>query len=133
MLWEKVSKLDIKVVVTDLAQKLPREGKQFIMQVLLRVGYAAEALLQLDRVHISLQVILMLDILTASSNRINTKILLHCPPGEAYSDMRWPQEQPTNADMQLWRNAMLSICLSRCKTSSVGHFLSNTHRIRLWS
>ena len=45
MLWEKVSKFNIKVVVIDSAQKLPREGNQFIMQVLLRVGYAAETLL----------------------------------------------------------------------------------------
>jgi hypothetical protein len=75
----------------------------------------------------------MSNILTASGNRINTKILLHRPLIEAYSNMRWPQEQPTKVDMQLWRNAMLSICPSRCKTSSVGHFLSSTHRIWRWS
>ncbi len=75
----------------------------------------------------------MLDILTASGNRINTEIRLRCPPGEAYSDVRWPQEWPTNVDMQLWRNAMLSICPSRCKTSSIGCSLSNTHRIWCWS
>jgi hypothetical protein len=45
MLWEKVFKFNIKVMVTDLAQKLPREGNQFIMHVLLRGGYAAETLL----------------------------------------------------------------------------------------
>jgi hypothetical protein len=45
MLWEKVSKFNIKVVVTGFAQKLPREGNQFILQVILRVGYAAETLL----------------------------------------------------------------------------------------
>jgi hypothetical protein len=90
------------------------------MQVLLRMGYDSEALLWLNRQWISLQLTFMSDILTASGNKINTKILSHHLLGEANSDMRWPQEQPTNSDMQLWKNAMVSICLSRCKTFSVG-------------
>jgi hypothetical protein len=120
MLWEKVSKFDIKVIVQAGAENFPWKGNQFIMQVLLQMGYDSDVLLWLNRVQISLQLMFMLDILTASGNKINTKILSHCLPGEANSDMRWPQEQPTNSDMQLWKNAMLSICLSRCKTFSIG-------------
>jgi hypothetical protein len=51
MLWEKISMFDIKVVVSDFAQEYLRQGGQFIMQVLLRAGYAAETTLhQLNRV-----------------------------------------------------------------------------------
>jgi hypothetical protein len=74
----------------------------------------------------------MSDILTALGNKVNTKILLHHPLGETCSNMRWPQERPTNSDLQLWTNAMLTICPSRCKTSSIGQFLGNTHRIWHW-
>jgi hypothetical protein len=102
------------------------------MQVLLKAGYTAETLLRLNRVQISLQLLFMLDVLTASGNKVNTKILLCCPPGETCSNMRWPQERPTNSNLQLWKNAMLTICLSRCKSSSVGQFLGNTHRIWCW-
>jgi hypothetical protein len=42
MLWEKLSMLDMKVVVSDFAQEYPWQGDQFIMQVLQRAGYAAE-------------------------------------------------------------------------------------------
>jgi hypothetical protein len=75
----------------------------------------------------------MLDILTASGNKVNTDILSHHPPGETCSNMRWPQEWPTNSDLQLWKNTMLTICQSRCKSSSIGQFLGNTHRIWCWS
>jgi hypothetical protein len=120
---------DMKVVVSDFAQGYPWQGDQFIMQVLLIAGYAAEMLCRLNRVQISFQLMLMSDILTASGNRVNTKILLRRPPGEAYSNMRWLHKQPTKLDIQLWQTAMLSICPSQCKTSSVGHFLGKPHRI----
>jgi hypothetical protein len=90
-------------------------------------------LCQLNRVRISLQLMFMSDILTASGNRINTKILSRHPPQEAYSNMRWPHKQLTKLDIQLWLIAMLSICHSRCKTSSIGCFLGKTHRIWQWS
>jgi hypothetical protein len=129
MLWEKLSMFNMKVVVSDFTQEYPWQGNQFIMQVLLRAGYAAETRSRLNRVQILLQLIFMSDILTASGNRINTEILLRRPPGEAYSNMRLMHKQPTKFDIQLWQTTMLSICPSRCKTSSVGCFLGKTHRI----
>jgi hypothetical protein len=102
------------------------------MQVLLKARYAAETLLRLNRVRISLQLLFMSNILTASGNKVNTKILLRCPMGETCSNMRWPQERPTNSNPKLWKNAMLTICPSRCKPSSVGQFLGNTRRIWRW-
>ncbi len=92
MLWEKLSMFDMKVVVSDFVQEYPQQGNQFTMQVLLRAGYAAETLCLLNRAQISSQLMFMSDILTASGNRINTKILLRRPPGEAYSNMRWPHK-----------------------------------------
>jgi hypothetical protein len=41
MLWEKLSMFNMKVVVSDFTQEYPWQGNQFIMQVLLRAGYAA--------------------------------------------------------------------------------------------
>jgi hypothetical protein len=101
MLLEKLSMFDIKVVVADIVHKYPHQGDQFIMQALLRAGYTGEMLRRLNRVRISLQLLLMSDILTASGNRIDTKILLRRPPGKSYSSMRWPNKQLTRSDMQL--------------------------------
>jgi hypothetical protein len=44
MLWEKLSMFEVHTVITDLSLKFPREGNQFIMQVLVKVGYTGEAL-----------------------------------------------------------------------------------------
>ncbi len=44
MLWEKPSMFDVHTVVADLSLKFPREGDQFIMQVLVKAGYTGEAL-----------------------------------------------------------------------------------------
>ncbi len=44
MLWEKLSLFDVHTVVADLSLKFPREGNQFIMQVLVKAGYTGEAL-----------------------------------------------------------------------------------------
>ncbi len=133
MLWEKVSKFDIKIVMMAASQKFPRECDQFIMQDLAWKGYDSDALLWLNKIWISLQLLFMSDILTASGNIMYIDILSHCLPEVSNLDMRWPQEQPTNLDMQLWKNAMLSICPSRCTTHSVGRFISNTHRLWHWS
>jgi hypothetical protein len=86
MLWEKLSMFDIKVVIADIAHKYPRQGNHFIMQALLRAGYTGETLRQLNRLQISLQLLFMSDILTASRNR-NTEILSRQPPGKTYSSM----------------------------------------------
>jgi hypothetical protein len=79
-------------MVTAAAKNFPNKGNQFIIQVLLQMGYNSDALLWLNRVRISLQLMFMLDILRASGNKINTEILYRPLPGEANLDMRWPQE-----------------------------------------
>jgi hypothetical protein len=54
MLWEKLSMFDVHTVVADLSLKFPREGNQFIMQVLVKAEYTGEALPHLNRVQVSL-------------------------------------------------------------------------------
>ncbi len=132
MLWEKLSMFDMQVVVADQPLKFPREGDQFIMQVLIKAGYTGKILSHLNRVRVSLQVLFMSDILTASGNKVSTDILAHRPQGEAWSKMRWPHEYPTDSNMKIWRDAMLSICPSRSTTSSIGRIIGRLHRIWRW-
>jgi hypothetical protein len=133
MLWEKFSMFDMQVVVADHPQEYPRKGDQFIMQVLIKAGYADNMLIQLNWVQIPLQLLFMSNILTASGNKVSTEILFRCPQGEARSNINWPNEHPTDLDFQVWKNAMLSICPSWSNTSKVGKFIHKTHRIWQWS
>jgi hypothetical protein len=129
MLWEKLSIFDMQVVVADQPLEFPKEGDQFIMQVLIKAGYTGKTLSSLNRVKVSLQVLFMSDILTASGNKVSTDILARRPQGEARLKMRWPNEYPTDSNMKIWRDAMLSNCPSRSITSSIGGIIGHLHRI----
>jgi hypothetical protein len=132
MIWEKLSMFNMHVIVADQPKEFPREGNQFIMQVLINAGYTNEALGRLNIVHMSLQLLFMSDILTVSGNKISIEILSHCPQGEAWLDMKWPNKHPTDSDMQLWTNAMLLILPSRSSKLSIGRFIGRSHRIWCW-
>jgi hypothetical protein len=133
MLWEKISLFEIQAVFADCPLQLPQEGNQFLMQVLIQAGYTGETLLRLNRVRISLQVLFLSDVLTASGRKVCIDILSRRPKGKAWSTMRWPREQPTASDMLLWHNAMKEICpSSRGGTPKVGDFTGDTHRVWCW-
>jgi hypothetical protein len=132
MLWEKLSRFGITVTVADLSTEYPWDGDQFIMQVLLKQGYPMDILLRLNHVRVSLQLLFMSDILTASGHKVNPEVLLRRAPGDAWSSMRWPTEHPTDSDFLLWRNALLSICPSRSRSTQLGRFTASTHRIWRW-
>ncbi len=133
MIWVKVFMFDIKVVVVDFTMDFLHKGNQFIMQVLVRSGYPKEVLLWLNCVQVARQHLFMLDILTASGNKVNPEILSQCPNKEAWSDMRWPTKQLLDSDFQLWRIAIVSICPSRRGTGKVEQFIAPTHRIWRWT
>ena len=129
MLWEKVSMFGITVTTPSALGGFPREGDDFIMQVILRAGYSTHEVKRINRVRVSMQVLFMSDILTASGHMIKTEILSPRPRDETKSNMRWPNEHPTPSNITLWRNAMRAICPSRCLGQGVGRFITQTHRI----
>ncbi len=127
--WEKVSMFGMTVTTSEESLGFPREGDEFTMQVILQAGYRTEDLWWINKVRVLLQVLFMLDILTASGNMISSEVLSPRPCGEARLTMRWPNEQPTTSDMDLWRNAMRAICPSRCLSQGIGRFIRQTHCI----
>ncbi len=132
MLWEKLSMFEMTVIIPERSWKFPREGDQFIMQVLLCAGYGTEELRRLNRVRVSMQLLFMSDVLTASGNKISSEVLSCRPRGEAWSRMRRLNEQPTTSDMELWKNAMHSICPSQRSNTGVGRFIGQTHQVWKW-
>jgi hypothetical protein len=132
MLWEKILMFKLHRVVADIPFQFPREGDQFLMRVFITAGYRGDTLRQLNQVQISLQVLFLSDVLTASGGKMSLDILSRRPKGEVWSTMRWPTERPTDSDMQLWNNALSSICPSRSSTSSVGEYICNSHWVQQW-
>ncbi len=101
MLWEKVSMFGITGTTPSALGGFPREGDEFIMQMILQAGYNFDEVKRINRVQVSMQVLFMFDILTASGNTIAPEILSPRPRGEAWSNMRWPSKRPTPSDMTL--------------------------------
>jgi hypothetical protein len=132
MLWEKLSMFEMTVIIPENSWGFPREGDKFIKQVLLCAGYGKEDLWRLNRVRVSLQVLFMSSVLTASGNKISSEVLFPRPCGEAWSNMQWPSQHPTASNMDLWRNAMHTIGPSRCSSTGIGQFIGQTHRVWKW-
>jgi hypothetical protein len=75
MLWEKVSMFGITVTTPSASGGFPRERDEFIMQMILQAGYNSNEVRRINRVRVSMQVLFMSDILTASGNMIAPEIL----------------------------------------------------------
>ena len=128
MLWEKLSLFEVHVEFADIPPCFPRDGDHFLMKILSRAGYSGEALRCLNKVRVSQQVLFLSDVLTASRGKNGPEVLSRRPQHEAWSSMRWPVEQPTDSDIQLWKKAITSICHSRSSTPTLGRNINISHK-----
>jgi hypothetical protein len=129
MLWEKLLMFDVKIIVADNTLQFPWENDQLIMKALIGKGYSGDTLRRLNHVRVLQQVLFMSDILTALGCKIDKEAGSRWHNGEQRSPIRWPNEQPTHSDFELWRNALQMICPSRSRATTVGKFITATHRI----
>ena len=132
MLWEKLLLFDVHTEFADTPSYFLQDGDQFLMKILSRAGYCGEALRRLNKVRVSQQVLFLSDVLTASGGKVDPKVLSRRPQHETWSSMRWPVEHPTDSDMQLWKNAITSICPSRNSTPTLGKNINISHKLRRW-
>ncbi len=107
MLWEKHSAFEVTLVVADANKRYPQENNQFIMQVLIK------SVKKLNCAWVLQQLLFMLDILTTTGSKIDIKALTRQSKGETRLTLRWPNEQPTELDFQLWKNVLQMICPSK--------------------
>ncbi len=72
------------------------------------------------------------DILTASGTKIDSEVLGQPRKRCKRSRLRWPIEQPTTSEFQLWRDAVMALHPSRNTQTRLGMFIPPTHRIWEW-
>ncbi len=73
-----------------------------------------------------------MDVLTTSGNRIDTNTLCPRPANNRQSVLNWPKEEPTAADMMLWKEALKDICPSRRCLYCLGLYVAKSHRVQEW-
>jgi hypothetical protein len=132
MLWEKADKfgLTIKTAIGSLA--FPRRGDKFRMLVLMERGHSRETIRRLNRVRIHMQVLFLSDVLTVLGNKIDEAVLRPLQPTKRASMLNWLREEPTEADMMLWKEALEDICPSRRRLNCLGDCVAKSHRIQEW-
>jgi hypothetical protein len=132
MLWEKLDKFGIVVQMADSSFQFPWQGDKFLMLIFMDWCHSREALRQLNRVRLQLQIIFLSNVLTASNLRIDSSVFRRRGPGKNHSTKNWPMEEPTEASFRIWKEAMENICSSRMRVHSVGEYIAKTHRIHPW-
>jgi hypothetical protein len=132
MLWEKVDKFGVIVETAKETLAFSRHGDKFLMLVLMERGYSIETVRQLNRVRIHMQVIFLLDVLTMLGNRIDGAALRLQPSTDRMSTLNWPKEEPTMADMILWKEALEDTCPSRRRLNCLGQYVTKSHWVREW-
>jgi hypothetical protein len=132
MLWEKLDKFGIVIQTAESSFQFPQRGNKFLMLVFMKQGHSREALMRLNRIRLHLQIIFLSNILLASGLRINPTVFQCWEPGVNHSSIYWPQEEPTELDFALWREAVENICPSRLRVHSMGKYVAETHRIHPW-
>ena len=122
----------IRTIVADGGSDRPREGDRFLMQTFFEKSYSQETLLQLNRVRVYCQALFVSDILTASSNKIDSGVLGQPQVCHKRSRLWWPTEHPTTSNFQTWRDAVMALCPSWNTRTRLGSFIVPTHRIWEW-
>ena len=133
MLWEKLSMFGIVTEIQGMERGLPRRGDKFLNQVFEDLGFSWNERVRLNRVRVYLQVLFLSDVVNASGARIEVEKASPRPSHHKWSTYsRWPKEQPTSSRIDLWKEAMASICPSKPTVNKLGEFIAPTHRIWRW-
>jgi hypothetical protein len=132
MLWEKLDKFDIVVQTTTSSFQFPWQGDKFLMLVFMDRGHSREALIQLNWVRLNQQIIFLSDILLDLGLRIDPTVLWHLDPSAKHSTKKWPKEEPTESNIELWQEAVEDICPSWRRVHSVGEYVTETIQIHAW-
>ena len=105
-LWEKCSLYGVVVEILDTPLSFPRERDGWLMLLLAGLGFSGFELEILNRVRIYQQVIFLSCILNAKGTDLDEKYLRRRPPGQKWSELKFPKEQPSASDFRLWQQAL---------------------------
>jgi hypothetical protein len=131
MLWEKADKFGVTIETAIETLAFPRRGDKFLMLVLMERGYSRETVWWLNRVRIHMQVLFLSDVLTVLGYRIDGAVLRLRPSTNRMSTLNWPKEEPTTADMILWKEALEDICPSRQCLNCLGQYVASGSRMEM--
>jgi hypothetical protein len=108
-LWEKVFIFGITLEGGRLKICPPREWYEWIMPMLVQLGYTATELLRLNQVRVHQEVLFLLDVMDARGTVIDKHYEQMRTNGEKWSRFSFPWQSPPKKEFQLWRHALLQL------------------------
>ncbi len=130
-LWEKVFIFGITLEEGHLKICPPREWDEWIMPMLVQLGYTALELLRLNQVKVHQEVLFLSDVMDARGTVINKCYEHMRTNGEKWSRFSFPWQSPLKKDFWLWRQALLQLWYE-CSSPMLGQFLEEGHKIWDW-
>jgi hypothetical protein len=130
--WEKVSSFGFTLSVNNLPMRYPRDGDDWLMSRFIARGYSEEELVNLNRVRKHQQVLFLSDILGAGGGSVDKRYLRKRRVGECWSSMKFPREEVTVPDMELWCRAIAQVVVHGPAQTSLGVFRANGHKLWEW-
>ena len=116
------------VELNDVKIALPRYGDQWLMRLLIRLGYTSQELERLNRVRISFQVLFLSDILGASGHLLDEKYLRRREVGNKWPTYNFPKEKPPNKDINLWQTALRRLVPVEGRNEALGQVTGEGHK-----
>ena len=102
------------------------------MFLLAAAGFNQDELLRLNRVQIHQQVLFLSCILGASGKTLDARYLKRRPPGERWSRLRFPRENPPAKDFRLWERALKQLVPAGGITDRLRQFQHEGYKIWPW-
>ena len=130
--WEKADRFRIQIKLGNIAMKMAREDDAWLMREFMRLGYKKAQLERLNKVRVHQQVLFKSDVLCAGGRYIEKKYLSLRPIDEAWSSLRFPNEDPTRMDEHLWQEALDQLAPRGRVRRKVGRFIDKPHRVWDW-
>jgi len=131
-IWEKSDLFQFDVRVNNIPIKFVREGDEWLMLRFLRAGYNMDELLRLNRVQLHQQVLFLSDIICVGGKYIDQRYLTLRRLDDKWSSYRFPNEDPTEDDLHLWKEAISQIAPNGRLRDKLGNFIHQGHKIHHW-
>jgi hypothetical protein len=131
LVWEKASRVRVKIEIANLLVHPPRERDTWLMQEFIKLNYSSKDLLRLNCVRLHQEVLFLSDVMDASSRGLDRKYLQQRPWEESWSNLSFPIEQQPPKDFELWQMAIPQIRALGGRLH-LGDYMRQGHKIWAW-
>ena len=130
--WEKADAFNLTIYFNDNVVEPPREGDQWFMRAVEAAGFAGNKLLAINRVRCRQQVLFLSYVLCAGSRYLDEKYKEFRDPDDRWSVYTFPNEDLSQADLTVWKEALGQIAPGGQTRQRVRNFVSTGPKLWMW-